>query len=258
MASVLGYIMIILPIVVILYAVISNIAIKRNDIEEQFFDFKSIGRSMTDRFETMFFNTVSTTSPNTVSPPSPDTVSTPSPVLFDENKEDVPGAINLTGPPEVCESTSAICKSTVEGKATEKAIDKATAASPKKPHCVLLRSDLEQPFGYEAAGTIAMSGAKISCSKQPSSICSATAFIKNGEVVKIQINDGGNGYEEAPDVYFKSKGSGNGCKAVAFIDDEGTVKVVEILDGGTGYKTPPEVMFKINESDSCQLWCKAN
>lgn len=337
----IGYLIVLLPVIIILYAVVfcKNIGNVPSAPEERalsvnqegFFDFSSVGRTVIDRFESMFFSPeIAAAEGVAVGPAS---VSE----LKKGEDEDVPGAVNLTadgsagtqgvanvpgavnltaavnltGKPDICESTNPNCKQApvirgsplppvsslkpygdgpigqldetgmrglaeyigdLQADRAKPTLQPAAAirAAPLevgKPNgdkrynsqCRLLPSGLEPPAGYEAAGTIAISGAKLKCGgKQPERVCSAVARVKNGEVDEIIVVDGGRGYEDAPEVVLKGNG-GSGCKAVAFIDDAGVVKVIEVLSGGAGYKSTPDVVFKTSEeTDSCQLWCKAS
>lgn len=60
----------------------------------------------------------------------------------------------------------------------------------------------------------------------------------DGKLFAVGVEDGGTGYEEAPDITVEPS---NGASCVAYI--AGPVVSVEVDDGGSGYLCPPDVRF---------------
>jgi hypothetical protein len=62
-----------------------------------------------------------------------------------------------------------------------------------------------------------------------------------GEVIRVDVTNGGSGYTSAPTVSFVSS-TGTGATAVATINN-GSVSAVTVTEGGKGYQTAPAVSF---------------
>ena len=63
-----------------------------------------------------------------------------------------------------------------------------------------------------------------------------------GEVIRVDIINGGSGYTSAPAVTFTTS-SGIGATAVATISSDGVVDSVTVTSGGSKFETPPTVSF---------------
>lgn len=62
-----------------------------------------------------------------------------------------------------------------------------------------------------------------------------TIMKPTSRILRINVVDGGEGYEVAPDVIVKQKGVSRQCEAVAIIDRMGSVSEVIVLNPGFGY-----------------------
>jgi hypothetical protein len=62
-----------------------------------------------------------------------------------------------------------------------------------------------------------------------------------GEVIRVDVTNGGSGYTSAPTVSFVSA-TGTGATAVATINN-GAVSAVTVTEGGRGYQTAPAITF---------------
>jgi hypothetical protein len=62
-----------------------------------------------------------------------------------------------------------------------------------------------------------------------------------GEVIRVDVTNGGSGYTSAPTVSFVSS-TGTGATAVATINN-GEVSAVTVTEGGKGYQTAPAITF---------------
>jgi hypothetical protein len=73
-------------------------------------------------------------------------------------------------------------------------------------------------------------------------VATVSAQVVNGFVVGATVIDGGYGYTNSPVVSFTG-GGGFGAKAIAQIDQEGSVTNVTIVEVGKNYSTPPKVVI---------------
>ena len=71
----------------------------------------------------------------------------------------------------------------------------------------------------------------------------ATAEVANGAVVKINITDGGKGYDFAPKVTFTG-GGGTGATAEVYQYLSGSVGNIVIHSGGSGYTSAPQIAIE--------------
>jgi hypothetical protein len=85
--------------------------------------------------------------------------------------------------------------------------------------------------GYTSAPTVTLRAGQ----EGGGDMATATAVITSTAISEINLTDPGSDYINAPEVEIT--GDGTGAKAIAILNDDGTVQKITILDGGTGYTT---------------------
>lgn len=230
MSDLVGYLVISIPILVILAVVFWPQLYSRwsgKSSREGFLNLGDIGQTLTDKFESTFFSP-----PPAPAAPTETLEGGPAPADGSVGDGPMPGVVEVTLPEE--------------------------SAKERRPmDCKFIGAGRECPVGYEPTGAhFGIKGAKLECGESTvEREAKAVATIKNGEITKVTVIDGGLGYPSAPLVEFVG-GDGQGAQGSAFIDDAGTVQVVEIVTGGTGYRSTPEVVLRSEGSERCTLCCR--
>jgi hypothetical protein len=109
-------------------------------------------------------------------------------------------------------------------------------------------------FSIEGVG----SGAILKCGNiQDTSPASAIAEIKNNSIYEIHVRNQGKGYNPSKPPSVKIEGGkGEGAKAEALIDDNGSLKIIKVTNAGNGYTDTPNVMIDAPYmNSSCHLCC---
>lgn len=87
---------------------------------------------------------------------------------------------------------------------------------------------------------------------KPAKVC---AKIRHGQVISIEIIDGGKGYKNPTISIIAKDNYGEGAMAeVRAIDENGTIKYIEVTEGGHYYvKTPQVKILDVSKNDKCYL-----
>lgn len=88
-------------------------------------------------------------------------------------------------------------------------------------------------------------------------VATVAAQVVNGFVVGVSVTDGGYGYTNAPTVSFTG-GGGSGAKAVAQIDQDGSVTNITVIEVGKNYSSPPTVLISDPPFPKAQAYATAS